>query len=78
MPTLTAKKHFDEIKNISAGFFPRSVDFFLYTFTLQLLKNFLQTHYGGGYRHGLCCPTGRLILGMTATNGLCTDCPDQS
>ncbi|KSB70949.1 hypothetical protein LFZ45_10250 [Salmonella enterica subsp. enterica serovar Weslaco str. 247K] len=30
MPTLTVIKHFDVIKNIAAGFFPRSVDLFLY------------------------------------------------
>lgn len=29
MPTLTVIKHFDVIKNITAGFFPRSVDLFL-------------------------------------------------
>ena len=28
MPTLTVIKHFDVIKNITAGFFPRSVDLF--------------------------------------------------
>jgi len=34
-------KHFDVIKNIAAGFFPLSVDLFLYPFTLQQLeKNF--------------------------------------
>jgi len=29
MPTFTVIKHFDVIKNIAAGFFPRSVDLFL-------------------------------------------------
>lgn len=35
MPTFTIIKHFDVIKNIASGFFPRSVDVFLYPFTLQ-------------------------------------------
>ncbi|CCK07069.1 hypothetical protein BN128_950 [Cronobacter sakazakii 696] len=35
MPTLTVIKHFDVIKNIAAGFFPRSVDLFLYPLTFQ-------------------------------------------
>ncbi len=38
MPTLTVIKHFDVIKNITAGFFPRSVDLFLYPFTFQQLE----------------------------------------
>ncbi|KIQ52969.1 hypothetical protein TA05_01795 [Citrobacter rodentium] len=35
MPTLTIIKHFDVIKNIASGFFLRSVDLFLYPFTLH-------------------------------------------
>jgi len=35
MPTLTVLKHFDVIKNNAAGFFPRSVDLFLYPFAFQ-------------------------------------------
>ncbi|KGP44817.1 hypothetical protein LR61_07715 [Morganella morganii] len=38
MPTLTVIKHFDVIKNIAAGFFPRSVDLFLYPFAFQQLE----------------------------------------
>jgi hypothetical protein len=43
MPTLTVIKHFDVIKNITAGFFPRSVDLFLYPFTFQQLEKLSAT-----------------------------------
>jgi hypothetical protein len=38
MPTLTVIKHFDVIKKIAAGFFPRSVSLFLYPFAFQQLE----------------------------------------
>ncbi len=43
MPTLTVIKHFDVIKNIAAGFFPRSVDLFLYPFAFQQLEKLSAT-----------------------------------
>jgi hypothetical protein len=76
MPTLTVIKHFDVIKNITAGFFPRSVDLFFIRSRFNNWKNFLQPHYHGSYRDGSCYPPGRVISGTTATHGLCTDCPD--
>jgi hypothetical protein len=45
MPTLTVIKHFDVIKNITAGFFPRSVDLFFIRSRFNNWKNFLQPHY---------------------------------
>jgi len=39
MPTLTVIKHFDVTKDIAAGFFPRSVDLFLYPFAALLNKS---------------------------------------
>jgi hypothetical protein len=38
MSTPTVIKHFDAIKNIAAGFFPRSVDLFLYPLAFQYLE----------------------------------------
>ena len=76
MPTLTVIKHFDVIKNITAGFFPRSVDLFFIRSRFNNWKNFLQPHYHGSYRDGSCYPPCRVISGTTATHGLCTDCPD--
>ena len=52
MPTLTVIKHFDVIKNIAAGFFPRSVDLFLYPFAFQQLEK------------AFC---NRIIMAVTAT-----------
>ena len=52
MPTLTVIKHFDVIKNIAAGFFPRSIDLFLYPFTLQQQEK------------ALC---NRILVAVTAT-----------
>lgn len=43
MPTLTVIKYFEVIKNIAAGFFPRSVDLFLYLFTLSNWKKLSAT-----------------------------------
>src|SRR5690606_23263905 len=52
MPTLTVIKHFDVIKNIAAGFFPRSVDLFLYALSFQQLEK------------AFC---NRIIMAVTAT-----------
>ena len=78
MPTLTVIKHFDVIKNIAAGFFPRSVEFFFFIRCVSTTgKSFLQPHYHGSYRDGSCRnPPCRVISGTTAIHGLCTDCPD--
>lgn len=39
MPTLTVKEYFDVIKNIAAGFFPRSIEIFLYPLVFQHVGN---------------------------------------
>jgi len=53
MPSLIVIKHFDVIKNIAAGFFPRSVDLFsLSVHASATGKSFLQPHYRGSNRDG--------------------------
>jgi hypothetical protein len=78
MPTLTVIKHFDVIKNIAAYFFPCYVDLFLYPFTLQAGKSFLQLRCRDSYLDGSYCPPVRVISGTTATHDLCTDFLDQN
>jgi hypothetical protein len=51
MPTLTVIKHFDVIKNITAGFFPRSVDLSLSVHVSTTGKTFCN----------------RIIMAVTAT-----------
>lgn len=79
LSTPTVIKHFDVIKNIAAGFFRRSVDFFLYQITLQQLeKAFCNRVIMAVTATAHAAPSVRVISGTTATHGLCTDCTDPS
>ena len=78
MPTLTVIKHFDVIKNITMGFFPRSVDLFFIRSHFSSWKNFLQLRCRDSYHDGSYCPLVHVISGTTAPHGLCTDYLDQN
>jgi hypothetical protein len=75
MPTLTVIKHFDVIKNIAAGFFPRSIDLFFIRSRFSNWKKLSATALSWQLPRRLILPPGRVISGTTATHGLCTDCP---
>jgi hypothetical protein len=78
MPTLTVIKHFDVIKNIAAGFFPRSVGLFFIRSRFSNWKKLSATALSWQLPRRLMLPSRPCDFRNDCHSWLCTDCPDPS